>query len=72
MRIIRRQSGVAHLLSDAKPPEDFHGAGSDMVAFRFRRRRPRPGLHDRDVDASPRQVDRERQPDRSSADDQHI
>ena len=38
VRIIRRQSGVADFFGDAEPPEDFHGAGGDVVAFRLRRR----------------------------------
>ena len=72
VRIIRRQSGVAHLFRDPEPPEDFHGAGGDVVAFRLRRRGAGARLHHRDVDAAPRQIDRERQPDRSCADDQHV
>ena len=72
VRIIRRQSGVAHLFGDAEPPEDFHGAGGDMVAFRLRRLGAGARLHHGDVDAAPGQIDREREPDRSGADDQHI
>jgi hypothetical protein len=72
VRIIRRESGVPHLFRDPEPAEDFHGAGGDVVAFRFRRRRPGTRFHDGDVDTSPRQIDREREPDRSCAHDQHV
>ncbi len=72
VRIIRGQSGVAHLFRKAKPAEDFHGAGGDVVAFRIWRCCPGARLHHRDVDTSPRQIDRQREPDRASANDQHI
>ena len=72
VRIIRRQPGVAHLLGQAQPPEDFHGAGGHVIAFRLRRRGAGARLHNRNVDAAPGEIDRKREPDRSRANDQHI
>jgi hypothetical protein len=72
VRIIRGQACIAHLAGNAEPPEDFHGAGGDVVAFRLGGCGAGASLDDGDVDAAPGEVDRERQPDRSCADDQHI
>ena len=66
------QAGVADLFGEAKPPKGLHGAGSDVVAFRIGGRCGRARLHHRDVDPAPRQIDRERQPDRPRPDDQHF
>ncbi len=72
VRIICRQSGVTDFRGHAEPPEDFHGAGGNMVALRLRRCGGAAGLHHSHVDAPPREVDREREPDRSGAHDQNI
>ncbi len=72
VRIVRGQAGIADLVGKAEPPEDFHGAGGDVVAFRLRRLGRCAPLDDRDVDPAPRQIDRQRQPDRPGAHDQHI
>jgi hypothetical protein len=70
MRIVRRQTGVAHLFGDAEPPEDFHRPGRDMVALGLRRLHARARFNHRDPDPPPRQINREREPDRSGANDQ--
>ena len=72
VRIVGRQPGIADLLGDAEPPEDLHGARGDMVAFRLGRRGAGARLHHGHVDAAPGEIDREREPDRSGADDQNI
>ena len=58
VRIIRRQPGVAHLLGQAQPPEDFHGAGGNVIAFWLGRRGAGACLHHRDVDTAPGEIDR--------------
>ena len=70
MRVVGRQAGIAHGCGDAEAAEDLHGAGRDMVALGLRRLRALPRFGDHHVDAAPGEIDREREPDRSGADDQ--
>ena len=72
VRVVRGQTGIAHLVGDPEPPEDLHRPCSDMVAFWFRRNGAAALLHQRDIDTPPRQIDRERQPDSSRTNDQHL
>ena len=68
---LARKSGVTHLLRDAQTAIDFHGAGVTPLHLRQELRR-RLLLEQDAVDASPTEVDGERQADRSGADDQYL
>ena len=72
VRIVGGQSGIADLLGDAEPAEDFHGAGGDVVALRLRRCRAGTCFDHGDVDAAPCKIDGEGQPDRPRAYDQDV
>jgi hypothetical protein len=72
VRIVGGQPGIAYFFRNAEPTEDFHAASRDVIAFRLGRCARGARLDERDVDASPRQIDREREPDRPRANDQHI
>ena len=65
--IIRRQSGVAHLLRDAEPAEDFHRTCRDVVRLDAGRLARRAGFQHDDVDAAPGQIHGQGQPDRTCA-----
>jgi hypothetical protein len=72
VRIIRRQAGIADLVGNAEPAEDFHGARGDMIALRLGRLGAGAHLHDGHRNAAPGKIDRKRQSDRACAHDQHI
>jgi hypothetical protein len=72
VRIVRRQTGVAHLLGHTQTPEDFHGTGRDMIAFRLGRFGRRARLDEHRIYAPPGQIDCQCKSYRPGADDQHI
>ncbi len=66
------QAGVSYLSDDTKPAKDLHRAGSDMVALHAWRLATLAQLQDGNPLSTTGQVERQRQPNRPSADDQDV
>ena len=72
MRMVRRQPGVAQRPGDAQPSIHLHRAGRDVVALHARRLRRMALLGDDNLDTVERQIHRQRQANRATADDHHL
>ena len=72
VRVIRRQPGIAHRPRHAQAAEDLHRSCGDMIALHAGRLAARAQFRHRHVDATPRQVHRQRDADRPGADDQNL
>src|SRR6185312_4954035 len=70
--VVRWKPELAQRLREAEPAEDFHRARGNLIAFHARRFVGEPAFRNGNFDATPGQVERQRQPDRPCTDDQNI
>ena len=70
--VVGRQPGLAHGARDPEPAERLHRSGADDIGASVRRLAVGAHLGKRHRDTALGQIDRQRQPDRTGADDENI